>query len=136
MYTDDPKLQNSLFGAVKLVKNVDINKYKYSGYSIGFDMKGTFVFPAIGFGRNVTIFGLDMSSSAHIDNKIKSILILGESPTQGLDDTTLTAEKYIQLLLQSIIKGSVYVCIIMEQIVIYLLMVQKLLNSTQNTLKL
>ena len=32
-----------------------------------------------------------MSSSVHIDNKNKYILILGEGPTQGLDDTTLTA---------------------------------------------
>ena len=33
-----------------------------------------------------------MSSSVHIDNKNKNILILGEEPTQVLDDTTLTAE--------------------------------------------
>ena len=33
-----------------------------------------------------------MSSSAHVDNKGKDILILGEGLTQGLDDTTLTAE--------------------------------------------
>ena len=33
-----------------------------------------------------------MSSSAHIDNKKKYILILDIGPTQGLDDTTLTAE--------------------------------------------
>ena len=44
-------------------------------------------------GKNVIIFGADMSSSVHIDNKGKDILILGEGPTQGLlDDTTLTAE--------------------------------------------
>ena len=34
-----------------------------------------------------------MSSSLHVGNKKKDILILGEGPTQGLDDTTLTAEK-------------------------------------------
>ena len=33
-----------------------------------------------------------MNSSVHIDNKSKNILILGEGPTQVLDDTTLTAE--------------------------------------------
>ena len=33
-----------------------------------------------------------MSSSVHIDNKNKNILILGKWPTQRLDDTTLTAE--------------------------------------------
>ena len=33
-----------------------------------------------------------MSSSLHVDNKGKYILIFGEGPTRGLDDTTLTAE--------------------------------------------
>ena len=33
-----------------------------------------------------------MSSSVHIDNKGRDTLILGEGPTQGLDDTSLTAE--------------------------------------------
>ena len=33
-----------------------------------------------------------MSSSMHIDNENKDILILGEGPTQELDDATLTAE--------------------------------------------
>ena len=37
-------------------------------------------------------FGTDMSSSVHIDNKSKNILIFGERPTYRLDDTTLTAE--------------------------------------------
>ena len=43
-------------------------------------------------GRNVIIFGADISSSAHMDNKNKDILILGEGPTQGLDNTALMAE--------------------------------------------
>ena len=43
-----------------------------------------------------------MSSSVHVDNKGKDILILGEGPTQGLDDTTLTAEaKYPIMFTQS-----------------------------------
>ena len=33
-----------------------------------------------------------MSSSVDIDNKGKDILIIREEPSQGLDDTTLTAE--------------------------------------------
>ena len=41
-------------------------------------------------GRNVKIFGIDMSSSSHIDNKKKDILILGKCPRQGLEHT-LTA---------------------------------------------
>ena len=43
-------------------------------------------------GKNDAIFGVDMSSSAHIENKKKDILLLGRGPTWGLDDTTLTAE--------------------------------------------
>ena len=39
-----------------------------------------------------------MSSSVYVDNKKKDILILGEGPTQGLDGTTLNAEKCIQLI--------------------------------------
>ena len=35
------------------------------------------------------IFEAGMSSSVHIDNKKNYILILGEGPTQWLDDTTL-----------------------------------------------
>ena len=31
-----PPLENCLFGAVSLTKNVDIDKYKYSGYGIWF----------------------------------------------------------------------------------------------------
>ena len=45
-----------------------------------------------GFGRNFLIFGVDMSSSAQIDNKEKDILVLGKGPSQGLEHT-LTAEK-------------------------------------------
>ena len=33
-----------------------------------------------------------MNSSVDIDNKKKDILIFGQGPTQGLDNTTLTAE--------------------------------------------
>ena len=39
-----------------------------------------------------------MSSSAHIDNKKKDILVLGKGPTQGLEHT-LAAEKRIPLIL-------------------------------------
>ena len=82
-----------MFGSVKFTKNADIDKYKYSGYGIGFHRHGTFSFPSGGFGCNVIIFGVDMSSSVHVDNKKKNILIFGEGPRQVLDGTTLTAEK-------------------------------------------
>ena len=89
---EDPTIKNCLFGAVSLTKNADIDKYRYSGYGIGFDRRGSFSFPGGGFGQNVLIFGVDMSSSTHIDNKKKDILVLGRGPTQGLE-STLTAEK-------------------------------------------
>ena len=65
----DPTLQNCLFSAVTLTKNTDIDKYGYSGYAIEFDRRSSFSFPGHGFGKNVLIFGADMSSSAHTDNK-------------------------------------------------------------------
>ena len=43
-YSSCPTLGIFLFGAVKLVKNADINKCKYSGCSVGFIIKGTFGF--------------------------------------------------------------------------------------------
>ena len=88
----NPTIKNCLFGAVTLTKNADIEKYGYSGYGIGFDRRGSFSFPGGGFGQNVIIFGADISSSAHTDNKKKGILVLGIGPTQGLEHT-LTAEK-------------------------------------------
>ena len=71
-HINDHTLKNCLFGAVTLTKNADIEKYKYSGYGIGFDRRGSFSFPGGGFGQNVLIFGVDMSSSPHIDNKKKT----------------------------------------------------------------
>ena len=64
---------------ITLTKNIDIG--------IGFDRKGNFSV-GNGFGRNCIIFGVDTSSSV-------PSLILGEGPTEGLDGTTLTAEKKI-----------------------------------------
>ena len=75
-----------------------------------------------GTGRNVIIFGVDMSSSTQIVNRKKNILILGKGPIQGLEHK-LSAENCIQLILQCIIKSYV----LMEQIVIYLLNV----NNTE-----
>ena len=96
---NDPTLKNCLFGVVTLTKNADIGKYKYSGYGIGFDRRSAFSFPGSAFGQNVLIFGADMSSSTHIDNKKKDILVPGKGPTQGLEHD-LTAEKCTQLILQ------------------------------------
>ena len=66
-----PTLENCLFGAVCLTKNADIDQYKYSGYAIGFDKGGEF-----SFGRNCIIFGADLSSSSHANNKKIIFLLL------------------------------------------------------------
>ena len=55
-------MTNALFGAVKLTQNADIDKYKYSGYGIGwnwFDGHGFYSHPSGGTGKNVIIFGVD-----------------------------------------------------------------------------
>ena len=71
----DPTLEKCLFGAVTLTKHVNINRYGYSGYGIGFDRKGSFSFSGGGYGQNVLIFGVDMTSSPNINNKKKYISI-------------------------------------------------------------
>ena len=81
-----------MFRVVKLTKNADPNKCSYSGYGIGFDSRSLFAFPGIDWGKNVVIVGVVNSSSMHIDNKKKVILVLGEGPTQGLDNTAITAD--------------------------------------------
>ena len=43
-------------------------------------------------GKNDIIFGVENTSSVHIDNKTNDILVLGKGLTQGLPDTMVTAE--------------------------------------------
>ena len=76
-----------------MTKNDDIDKYGYSGYGTGFDRKSSSSFPSGRFGQNVIIFGVDMSSSAHVDNK-KKTSILGKGPTQGLEHTVTAKKMY------------------------------------------
>ena len=82
-----------MFGALDLSKTADIDKYRYFGYGTGFDRRASLSFPGGGFGQNIIIFGADMNSSIHIDNKGKDRLILGIGPTQLLGENSLTAEK-------------------------------------------
>ena len=53
---------------MKLTENDDPDKYKYTGYSKGFDYRSEFLFPEGSYGKNVIIFGADMSLSLHNDN--------------------------------------------------------------------
>ena len=47
----------------------------------------------VGLVKKVILFCADMNLSQHIDNKKKDVLVLGKGPTDGLDNTNLTAEK-------------------------------------------
>ena len=73
-------------------KNADIDQYKYSGYGIGFDRNGEFSF-GNGFGRNCITFGANLSSFSHTNNKKNNILVLGKDFVQGINGTTIYAEK-------------------------------------------
>ena len=77
-----------MFGAVSLIEHIGIDEYKYSEYGIGFDKKGT-ISIGNGFGRNFITSEVDISSSAHVDNKKKDVLILVEVSDEGLGGTTL-----------------------------------------------
>ena len=74
----DFTLGGFLFGSVKLTKDPDPDKYSYSVYDIGFNTRGYLSLPDGKVGKNVIIFGVDLTSSMQIDSKGKDILILGK----------------------------------------------------------
>ena len=86
-------IQNALFGALELTKNADTSKYNYKVYGICFDEGGTFSKGNINNGRNVLIFGVHESSLVHANNKANNIYAMGDLFVQGVNDTTLYAEK-------------------------------------------
>ena len=88
-------LENCLFGAIKIknITNPNPDKYEYVGYcGIGFDSKGIYIHPDGGYGKNVIIFGVDMSNSKHANNKTKNDSVLGRGFIQKIDYTTMYAE--------------------------------------------
>ena len=75
-----------------MTENANPDQYKYSGYGTGFDARNLFSWSDGNYSsKDVTISGADMSPLLHIDNEKNDIL--SKVPTDGLDDTTLTAEK-------------------------------------------
>ena len=94
----DLTLKEFLLGCIKLAKiNADPNKYVCRDYSSGFDSCSEFSFPNDSVVKNIIICGVDMSSSVHIDNKKKSILVLGK----GWDETTLIREAQYSITFSS-----------------------------------
>ena len=94
-------IQNALFGAMKITKNAtDNDKNNYKGYSICFDERSEFGHTITEGGhahttdaRNVLIFGADMSFSVHATDRANHIYLMGTDLTQGINDTTIYAEK-------------------------------------------
>ena len=93
-------VQNALFGAMQITKNTDTSKYNYKGYGICFDERSQFGHTITEGGRahttngrNVLIFGVDMSFIVHATNRGNNIYVMGDGFTQGIHDTTLYVEK-------------------------------------------
>ena len=94
-------LQNALFRAMQITKNAtDNTKSNYKGYGICFDERSQFghTITEGGFthttnGRNVLIFGIDMSFSVHATNRANHIYLMGDGLTEGFNDTTIYVEK-------------------------------------------
>ena len=76
--------KNCLFGAIKITNtiNSDTDKWQCSGYGIGFvDGKND--------GKNVIIFGVDLSNSKRANNKTKHVLVLGREFIQKIKQYNL-----------------------------------------------
>ena len=86
-------IQNALFSAAEITKNAYTSKYNYKGYGICFDEGGTFSKGKINNGRNVLIFNVHESCLVHANNKANDIYVMGDLFVQGINDTTLYAEK-------------------------------------------
>ena len=90
----DYTVQNVLFGGVKITKNATgTSKHKYEGYGISFDKGGTFSIGNINNGKNVLIVGVHENLVTHSNNKANNIYIIVDGFVQGINDTTLYAEK-------------------------------------------
>ena len=94
-------IQNALFGAMQISKNAtDNSKNNHKRYGICFDEKSEFGHTITEGGnahttdaRNVLIFGADMSFSVHATDRANHIFLMGTGLTQGINDTTIYAEK-------------------------------------------
>ena len=89
----DFTVQNGLFGAVKATKNANTSHYKYEGYGICFDGESSFSFDNRIDAKNVIIFDVNTSNISHSTNKTQNIYVLGKDFVQGINNTTIYAEK-------------------------------------------
>ena len=96
----DYTIQNALFGAMKITKNTNSSKNNYTGYGLSSDEGNEFghTVKQGNFNRttnaiNVIIFGVDTSFSIQATNRANNIYVMGKGFTQGINDTTIYAEK-------------------------------------------
>ena len=84
-------IQDALFGAMQITKNAtDYDKNNYKGYGICFAERSQFCHTITengvthtSNGRDVLIFGADMSFSVHATNRANHIYLMGDGLTQG-----------------------------------------------------
>ena len=88
----DFTVQNGLFGAVKITKNVSTSHYKYEGYGICFDSESSFSFSNRIDAKNVIIFGVNTGNNSHSTNTTQNIYVLGKDFVQEINNTTIYAE--------------------------------------------
>ena len=105
-------IQNALFGAMQITKNVDTSKYEYKGYGICFDEGDQFghtitegSFSHTKNPRNVLIFGADMSFSVHATYKVNHIYVMGKDFVQGITDTKFMQKRTFIETLQNLAKN-------------------------------
>ena len=120
-------------GGVNLAK---LDKYVYTGYSVELDSRSAFSLSVVSLGKRAIIFGADMISSVHIDNKKKDNLVIGEGLTKGLHDTTLTAAvKYPVNFTQSGKRFALSLNYNGSNSLFYLLILQKYIKQKESEIK-
>ena len=82
----------------KINKKRRQTKFTYNGQGRPFDRKGNLSFDN-DYAGNVAIFGVDNSSASHTDNQRNNFLVLGEGPTEGINNSVGAAEKNLALTL-------------------------------------
>ena len=97
---------------MKLVRNAVKSKLTYNVQGIAFDGEGSWIFDN-GYARNVIMFGVDNSSSPHIDNPKTNFLVLCKESSEGINGSVGTAEKDSVLFLVKQIQSFVQVYITM-----------------------
>ena len=125
-------IQNALFGAMQITKNADTSKYNYKGYGICFDESEEFTHVRkrgnssdTTDGRNVIIFGVDMSFVNMQIIKQTIFTLWVKIIFKKLMILKYMQKKCIIETLQILVKNLYEVCIIMVIIVICMLMVIK-----------